>query len=51
MPLMDMNVHHHRGVKDGDFRSEVAIHTSVDRGNVKVDELNRLLVITLQKLN
>jgi HSP20 family molecular chaperone IbpA len=51
LPLMDMNVYHQPGIKYGDFRAEVAIHTPVDRGNLKVDEMNRLLKTILQKLN
>jgi hypothetical protein len=39
------------GIKDTDFRSEVAVHALVDRGDVMVDKMNRLLMIILQKLD
>jgi hypothetical protein len=38
-------------IKDGDCRSEIATHTPVDRGNVMLDNMNRLLMIILQKLD
>ena len=50
-PLMDISACHQLGIKYGDFRSEVAIHTPVDHGTVKVEYRNGLLKIILKKLD
>jgi len=48
-PLTDMNACHQLGIKYGDFRSEIHIHTRVDHGQVKTEYTNGLLKIALPK--
>jgi hypothetical protein len=50
-PLTYMNASHQLGIKYGDFKVEVAIHASLDRGNVNAYEINRLLKIILHELD
>ena len=50
-PIIDMNACHQLGIKYGDFRSEIVIHTPVDHENATVEYKNGLLKIIFQKLD
>lgn len=50
-PVIDMNACHQLGIKYGEFRSEIAIHATVDHENVSVEYQNGLLKIIFQKLD
>jgi HSP20 family protein len=47
--LVNMNACHQLGIKYGDFRAEIALHTPVDHDHVRAEYKNGLLVITLLK--
>ena len=49
--LADMNACHQLGIKYGDFRSEIALHASIDHDTVKAEYKHGLLMITLKKLD
>lgn len=48
-PVTAMTACHQLGIKYGDFRSEIAIHGSVDHDRVKAEYKNGLLKITFLK--
>ncbi|HTG02041.1 MAG TPA: Hsp20/alpha crystallin family protein [Nitrospirota bacterium] len=47
--LVDMNACHQLGIKYGDFRAEIILHTPVDHDQVQAEYKNGLLMITLVK--
>ncbi len=47
--LAQMNACHQLGIKYGEFRTEISLHTSVDHEHVTAEYKNGLLIITLRK--
>jgi HSP20 family protein len=47
--MSDMKACHQLGIKYGDFRSEISLHTPVERDDITVDYKNGMLIISLRK--
>ncbi len=47
--LAQMNACHQLGIKYGEFRTEISLHTPVDHEHVTAEYKNGLLIITLRK--